>query len=154
MKKIIITLLCCLVFVSCTNHSTKTNREVTDSIPVKLEQPEFFLVDSITAEAVKQACEYYGLTETSIVTAQSILETGYYRSYQCRVNNNLFGLYNSYTRDYFKFNHWTESVKAYYDLVQYRYKDGDYYAWLEHIGYAGDTLYVQKLKYIQDRYEL
>lgn len=82
------------------------------------------------------------------------METGYYRSYQCRVNNNLFGLYNSYTREYFKFNHWTESVKAYKDLVQYRYKEGNYYTWLENIGYAGDTLYVQKLKYIRNRHNL
>ena len=35
-----------------------------------------------------------------------------------------------------QFNHWTESVKAYYTLVQHRYNGGNSLIWLDKIGYA------------------
>ena len=76
-----------------------------------------------------------------------------YRSEQCLKHNNLFGLYNSRKQVYFRFNHWTESVKAYRDLIQYRYTGGDYYKWLDKIGYAEDSLYIIKVKGIVRRYE-
>ena len=132
-------------------HSNKV--EEPENVEVRLEQPEFFLEDVPTKELVMQACEYYNIQYPEIVVAQSILETGYYRSKNCKVNNNLFGLYNSNKKDYYKFNHWTESVEAYYTLVQYRYKEGDYYNWLQTIGYAEDSLYINKVKEIVKRYE-
>lgn len=64
----------------------------------------------------------------------------------------MFGLYNSYKHEFFEFDHWSESVKAYYDLIQYRYTEGDYFKWLEKIGYAEDTLYVSKVKSIKEQY--
>ena len=126
--------------------------EQCDTVPIKLEQPEFFLENTPRPELVRQACEYYNIQYPEIVTAQSILETGHYKSKVCLQYNNLFGLYNSKKRDYYSFNHWTESVKAYYDLVQYRYKGGDYYAWLSKIGYAEDPNYIAKVKSVQKRY--
>jgi hypothetical protein len=125
-----------------------------DSITVKLEQPEFFLSDTPTVELVLEACKYYKIQYPDIVTAQSILETGYYKSKGCLERHNLFGLYNSYKKDYYTFNHWTESVKAYYDFVQYRYKEGDYYDWLEKIGYAEDPLYLTKVKQVKAKNNL
>ena len=99
-----------------------TNEEeiVIDSITIKLEQPEFFLKDKPTVELVLQACEYYNIQHPDIVVAQAILETGHFRSENCIKKNNLFGLYNSYKHEFFEFNHWSESVKAYHDLIQYR----------------------------------
>lgn len=129
-----------------------TTTEEVDSLAVKLQQPEFFLEDKPTPVAVLEACKYYEIQYSEIVTAQSILETGHYKSEVCLQYNNLFGLYNSYKRDYYSFNHWTESVKAYYDLVQYRYKEGDYYEWLNKIGYAEDPNYIAKVKSVQKRY--
>lgn len=126
--------------------------EQCDTVSIKLEQPEFFLENTPRPELVRQACEYYNIQYPEIVTAQSILETGHYKSKVCLQYNNLFGLYNSKKRDYYSFNHWTESVKAYYDLVQYRYKEGDYYAWLSKIGYAEDPNYIAKVKSVQKRY--
>ena len=108
--------------------------------------------DKPTSALVLEACKYYEIQYPEIVTAQSILETGYYKSEVCLQYNNLFGLYNSKKRDYYSFNHWAESVKAYYDLVQYRYKEGDYYAWLSKIGYAEDPNYISKVKSVQKRY--
>ena len=42
---------------------------------------------------------------------------------------------------------------AYRDMIQYRYKDGDYYEWLKKIGYAEDPQYITKVKGIVKRYE-
>lgn len=131
---------------------TTTTIEEVDSLAVKLQQPEFFLEDKPTPAAVLEACKYYEIQYPEIVTSQSILETGHYKSKVCLQYNNLFGLYNSRKRDYYSFNHWTESVKAYYDLVQYRYKGGDYYEWLNRIGYAEDPNYIAKVKSVQKRY--
>lgn len=135
--------------------STIFKKEVKEeSVPVKLEQPEFFLFDKPTNDLVIEACKYYDIKHHGIVVSQAILETGHYRSENCIVNNNLFGLYNSSKKEYHSFNHWTESVKAYRDKVQYRYKEGDYYNWLNNIGYAEDSLYIPKIKDIKKRYGL
>lgn len=131
------------------------NHKVLDteiSVPIKLEQPEFMLYKIPNDSLVFMACKYYGLEHDSIIVTQAKLETGNYQSYQCRVNNNLFGLYNSSKGEYFKFNNWWESVEAYRDKIQYRYKGGDYYQWLQKIGYAEDPSYVSKLKIIRRRF--
>ena len=78
-----------------------------------------------------------------IVLAQAILETGWFKSSVCRKKHNLFGLTNPHTGKYYEFNHWTESVRAYYTKVQYRYKGGNYLIWLRKIGYAEDNGYIQ-----------
>lgn len=85
----------------------------------------------------------HGIQYPKIVLAQSILETGWFRSHACRTKNNLFGLTNPRTGEYFEFGHWTESVRAYYTKVQYRYKGGNYLLWLREIGYAEDEGYIR-----------
>ena len=121
-----------------------------ETVPVKLEQPEFFLYDTPNDSLILQACAYYGLKHDTIILTQAKLETGNYKSYQCRVNNNLFGLFNSSKMKYYKFNHWSESVEAYKKWIQYRYKDEeDYYSFLVRISYAEDSNYVSKLKWIE-----
>ena len=76
--------------------------------------------------------------------AQAKLETGNYTSTLCKKHGNLFGLKRK--GDYAKFNNWQESVKAYRDWVQYKYKGGDYYVFLKKIGYASDPKYIIKVK--------
>lgn len=80
-----------------------------------------------------------------VVLAQAILETGWFRSPACKYKHNLFGLTNPRTGKYFEFNHWTESVRAYYTMVQYKYKGGNYLLWLHKIGYAEDKGYIPAL---------
>lgn len=83
-----------------------------------------------------------GILHPKIVLAQAILETGWFRSSVCRNKHNLFGLTNPRTGKYYEFNHWTESVRAYYTKVQYKYKGGNYLLWLDEIGYAEDPDYI------------
>ena len=83
-----------------------------------------------------------GILYPKIVLAQAILETGWFRSSVCRNKHNLFGLTNPRTGKYYEFNHWTESVRAYYTKVQYKYKGGNYLLWLDKIGYAEDPKYI------------
>ena len=114
---------------------------------VSEEQPSFF--SKSPQEGLMEALEYYGVKHPQIVHAQAILETGYFKSDLCLNRNNLFGLYNSKKHRYYTFGHWTESVVAYLNYVQYRYKPpNDYYKFLSDIGYAEDPDYINKLKVI------
>lgn len=93
-----------------------------------------------------------GIQHPEIVLAQAILETGWFQSNVCRTKNNLFGLTNPRTGQYYEFDHWTESVRAYYTKVQYRYKGGNYLLWLKKIGYAEAPDYIQCLASILNQY--
>ena len=148
---LVIVLLCIAIWLGYNYYQVQYEEE---KVTVKLEQPEFFLADTPTKELVKEACEYFELKYSEIVVAQSILETGHYNSNNCIKHNNLFGLYNSKSEQYYKFDKWWKSVIAYRDMIQYRYKDGDYYEWLQKIGYAEDPQYIAKVKEIVKRYKL
>ena len=89
-----------------------------------------------------------GIQYPRIVLAQAIFETGWFRSPLCRNRHNLFGLTNPKTGKYYEFNYWTESVRAYYTKVQYKYKGGNYLLWLRDIGYAEDPMYVREVIHI------
>lgn len=101
---------------------------------LRLEQPEFLLSEA-PDDYLMEALEYYNVKHKNIVYAQAILETGHFRSKVCKEYNNLFGLYNSYKGDYYKFVHWSQSVKAYKDLIQYRYYMRE--TWKDIAGYEG-----------------
>ena len=86
-----------------------------------------------------------GIRHPKIVLAQAILETGWFTSPVCRNRHNLFGLTDPRTGKYFVFGHWTESVRAYYTKVQYKYKGGNYLLWLRDIGYAENPNYIREV---------
>ena len=95
-----------------------------------------------------------GIRHPKIVLAQAILETGWFRSPLCRnLQNPVCGLTNPKTGKYYEFNHWTESVRAYYTKVQYKYKGGNYLLWLHKIGYAEDPRYVREVIRILKKWE-
>ena len=94
---------------------------------------------------------YYKVEHPQIVYTQAILETGYFKSVICNKYNNIFGLYNSSIKDFYHFNHWSESILAYKKYIQYKYIPNDcYYTFLKELPYAEDSLYINKLKYLQN----
>lgn len=108
---------------------------------------------ALNIENLRKEIRKNGIKFEDIVVAQSLIETGYFRSRVCRELNNLFGLTNPRTGKYYEFNHWTESVKAYYTKVQYRYSqknmkikpDVDYLLWLRDLPYAEDKGYIRAI---------
>jgi flagellum-specific peptidoglycan hydrolase FlgJ len=108
----------------------------------------------LTMDNLITVIKYYDIQHPEIVLAQAILETGWFQSDNCKKHNNLFGLYNSKRKNFYKFKHWSDSVKAYSSMIQYRYNTGDYYAWLNKIGYAEDRSYTTKLKGLVKRENL
>lgn len=111
-------------------------KNVDDIIKVENQLPEL-TIHNLYKEIIRN-----GILYPKIVLAQAILETGWFRSSVCRNKHNLFGLTNPRTGKYYEFNHWTESVRAYYTKVQYKYKGGNYLLWLDEIGYAEDPKYI------------
>lgn len=94
------------------------------------------------ADGLMAAMEYYGVHHKDIVYAQAVLETGNFKSRNCVVKNNLFGLYDSKNNRYYEFRHWADCVVAYKEWIQHRYNSGeDYYSFLNRICYAEDTMY-------------
>lgn len=126
----------------------KLNKLDTKEVSIKLDQPEYLLSNNPEEDLI-DVLYHYNVQYPEIVYAQAVLETGNFNSRVFREYNNLFGLYNSYEKDYYKFDHWVESVLGYINFIQYRYKEGeDYYDFLIRIGYAEDPKYIDKVKSI------
>ena len=85
--------------------------------------------------------EEVGLNNQLFVLAQAVLETGHFTSPVCKNYHNLFGLYDSKHKDYYRFARWEDSVVDYQKFIQYRYKGGNYLQFLKRIGYAEDPRY-------------
>lgn len=123
------------------NASLKTEQQKkTNDIPKPGNNLPELTIPNLYKEIIRN-----GILYPKIVLAQAILETGWFRSSVCRNKHNLFGLTNPRTGKYYEFNHWTESVRAYYTKVQYKYKGGNYLLWLDEIGYAEDPNYLVEI---------
>ena len=85
--------------------------------------------------------EEVGLNNQLFVLAQAVLETGHFTSSVCKNYHNLFGLYDSKHKDYYRFARWEDNVVGYQKFIQYRYKGGNYLQFLKRIGYAEDPRY-------------
>lgn len=127
---------------------------ITNNKPVVIDKSDSITVKSTSfinktpEEGLKEALEYHNIMYPNIVYSQAILETGNFNSDLCKNHNNLFGLYNSSKGEYYKYNHWVESVEDYKNYIQNKYKGGNYYNFLINIGYAEDPYYTVKLKQI------
>lgn len=102
-------------------------------------------IRELTLSNLVDMIEETGLTNQLFVLAQAVLETGNFSSVVCRKYNNLFGLYDSRKKDYYRFARWEDSVIGYQKMIQYRYKGGNYLQFLKRIGYAEDPHYTTKV---------
>ena len=126
-------------------YARVSHEKASDKGTEKTEVSERKELPGLTIPNLYQEIIRNGIQHPRIVLAQAILETGWFRSPLCRNRHNLFGLTNPKTGKYYEFNHWTESVRAYYTKVQYKYKGGNYLLWLHKIGYAEDPRYVREV---------
>ncbi|MDO4180931.1 MAG: glucosaminidase domain-containing protein [Bacteroidales bacterium] len=126
------------------NHNSLKARNSDNSASLKTESRNNSLptltIPNLYAEILRN-----GILYPKVVLAQAILETGWFRSSVCLDKHNLFGLTNPRTGKYYEFEHWTESVRAYYTKVQYKYKGGNYLLWLRDIRYAEDPEYIRSV---------
>ena len=126
-----------------------SKKELIEDVVLNSNIPSFFQDSIPTKENVMESLLFFDIQHPEIVLAQSILETGNYRHLN---NNNLFGLYDSSAGRYFAYDHWTESVSAYKNKIQHRYKGNDnpndYFLFLKKIGYAEAVNYESVLKQI------
>lgn len=137
---------------SCSKGDKPPEIKVVLRIDNKDIQPDFF--NKLPQEGLMEALEYYEVKHPQIVYAQAVLETGHFKSNVCLNYNNLFGLYDSKNKDYYKFNHWTESIVAYKEWIQKKYQPpNNYYVFLEEINYASDKEYISILKSIVNNKE-
>ena len=105
----------------------------------------------LTLENLMSVMDEVGISNQLFVLAQAVLETGNFGSNVCRSYHNLFGLYDSRNKCYYKFARWEDSVIGYQKFIQYRYKGGNYLAFLRRIGYAEDPRYTSKVAQIAKR---
>lgn len=99
-----------------------------------------------TADQVKAELHRQGVPHAQIVLAQARLETGNFTSRRCVEDNNIFGI--KHNGRYAKYARWQDCVKDYKRRISSRYQGGDYFRFLERIGYASDPRYAAKIKNI------
>ena len=147
MKKIILMMLFCFVSMSFHDINTvSTERNVEE-----VYDTSFLYAPELNDSILYLALVHYNVKYPKIVLAQAKLESGNYTSYHCRKRNNFLGLYNSKRGEYFKFNHWTDCIQGYKDMIEYKLKDGeDYYNFLVRIRYASSPNYINKVKQIEE----
>lgn len=153
-KKVLFILLISIVFgfaAGYSLHHLLHFNEKQDEMVMLSEHP-FYLLEEVNEEVLYNTLVHYDFPSPAIITAQAILESGNFKSKLCTDNNNLFGLYNSRTLSYFKFDSWISCVFAYRQFILNKYKpDKEYYSFLKRINYAEDPEYCKKVKVIEKR---
>lgn len=151
-KKVLIILMISIVFGFATgyslHHLIHFNQKQEEM--VLLPEHPFYLLDEVNEEVLYNTLKHYDFPNPAIITAQAVLESGNFKSKLCKDNNNLFGLYNSRTMSYFKFDSWISCVFVYKQFILSKYNpEEDYYKFLDRIGYAEDSLYESKVKELE-----
>ena len=151
MRRLILFLMLCTISMSF--HNIEIVRDLHVSKPLKVNKSDktSFLKSEILNDSILYlALLHYDIKYPKAVLAQAKLESGNFKSQHYINRNNFLGLYNSKSKTYYRFSHWTECILAYKDLVESKYKEGeDYYVFLNRIGYAKDPLYISKVKQIE-----
>lgn len=99
---------------------------------------------NLTVSNLKAELDKNKIPHSNIVLAQAKLETGNFKSDLVHTHQNIFGLKKG--NRYRKYSHWTECVADYKKCISSRYNGGDYYNFLNRIGYADNPNYTNLLK--------
>jgi flagellum-specific peptidoglycan hydrolase FlgJ len=95
-------------------------------------------------------CYIHDIKFPDIVYAQARLESGNFKSKLFQTKNNFLGLYNSRINDFYEFEHWTDCLIGYKDLLQFKYKGDNnretYFTFLKELPYAMDPNYITKIR--------
>lgn len=145
MKKIVISLFIITISIISTSSVSvpivQHYGNVVSIDKLSLNKDNFFLV-----------CDIYDIQFPEVVYAQARLESGNFKSKLYQTKNNFLGLYNSRKKDFYEFEHWTDCLKGYKELLQFKYKGDDdiqnYYKFLKELPYAEDPNYISKVKRI------
>lgn len=115
-----------------------------NNAPIDVNSSNDLTIQNLYLELVKQDVKH-----PEIVLRQSILETGWFKSYSCKKRHNLFGFW--YKGKYKEFDTWKQSVTYYkkWQTKHYKNQDLNYYDFLVKRGYAADPNYISKLKSIK-----
>ena len=143
MKKILLLILCFFMFMSFHNIA---------SIRPKVEEHDvsFLKAKELNDSILYLALVHYNVKHAKIVLAQAKLESGNFTSSHYKKRNNFLGLYNSKRKEYYKFNHWTDCIQGYKDMVEYKLRDNEnYYNFLRRIKYATSENYIRQIKQIE-----
>jgi flagellum-specific peptidoglycan hydrolase FlgJ len=103
-------------------------------------------IPPLNAKKVLKELKKQNIPHAEIVLAQSKLETGGYTSKLCKTHNNIFGIRKN--NKYKRYSNYIACIADYKKHISSKYKGGDYYLFLERLGYAEDPEYTKKLKNI------
>lgn len=150
MRRILLVFLFC--FISMSFHDVNVMSKQQD---VEVRDTSFLNVNELNDSILYLALVHYDIKYPKAVLAQAKLESGNFTSSHYRNRNNFLGLYNSRRKEYFRFNHWSECILAYKDMVEYKLREGeDYYQFLDRIGYAENPNYIRLVKQIENNLEI
>ena len=90
--------------------------------------------------------QYMPSEHAEIVTKQAILETGWLKSTAFTDKCNPFGL--MWKGEIQEFESVEQACEEYTKQIYNQYTEGDYYVFLDEMGYAQDPKYIWKLKHI------
>ena len=142
-KKILLLILFSFMFMSFHNIV---------SIRPKVEEHDvsFLKAKELNDSILYLALVHYNVKHPKIVLAQAKLESGNFTSNHYKKRNNFLGLYDSKRKEYYKFNHWTDCIQGYKDMIEYKLRDNEnYYNFLRRIKYATSENYIRQIKQIE-----
>jgi len=123
-----------------------------DSLRLRYDQ-----LHELSWENIDYWLEEFEIDHPEIVKQQIALETGMLTSTICAENNNLFGMKEPRVREttalgtkrgHAYYENYVDSIKDYKLWQDNMYVGGDYYAFLNRVGYAEATYYITALKSI------
>ena len=120
-------------------------------------QSELDSLHTLSWENVEYWIDTLGIDHPEVVKQQVMLETGALTSTICHENNNLFGMKEPRIREttalgtkrgHSYYGTYIDSIKDYKLWQDNMYGGGDYYAFLNRVGYAEARYYITALKNI------